>query len=212
MLSTFYELIKMKFQIVALITLLLTAVTPAYSASIFFTPTGAQLDSDPIKDFETEAGLKNFQLNIFVDTTGLSANLTSLEFGTNRDFTELVIASSPNVAPDVFNTSIVRADNSVTGVSNITVTLTAVAGGLSPNSILNFVDGVYDVPNLRNDGLSDFEITGVTSAFDANGTNVTSLFASSAQTFEVQPVPEPTSTLGLLAFAAFVAFKRKRKA
>lgn len=203
----------MNFQIaLASITLLLTAVTPAYSASVFFTPSGSQLDSDLINDFETELGSQNLQIDVFVDTTGLSANLTSLEFVTNRDFTELVITDAPNVAPDVFDTSITRTDNPVTGISNIIVTLTAVAGGLSPNSVLNFVDGVYDVPNLRNDGLSDFEITGVTSAFDANGTNVTSLFGSSAQTFEVQPVPEPASTLGLLTFAAFVAFGRKRKA
>ncbi|NEQ88864.1 MAG: hypothetical protein F6K26_55975 [Moorea sp. SIO2I5] len=76
--------------------------------------------------------------------------------------------------------------------------------GVSPNSTLEIVRATYQVlPGFKNDGLPDFSLT-VSSAIDANGIDVTSLFKPTSQGIDVQPapVPETTSLLGFLGLAA----------
>ena len=74
---------------------------------------------------------------------------------------------------------------------------------LFPTAIEIVTGSLEILPGLQNDGLVDFAVT-VVSAIDANGNNVTNLFAPSTQGLELQQqVPEYTSIPGLLGLGFF---------
>lgn len=141
-----------------------------------------------------------------LDTSGLTANLQSLDLLFQQDPTELLTLD------------VLRTDGDRAAFSEFTGNLienppfgipTALfqrsdAIGVSPNSTLEIVRATYEVlPGFKNDGLPDLAVT-VTSAIDANGIDVTSLFKPASQGIDVQPapVPETTSLLGFLGLAA----------
>lgn len=177
---------------------------PAHGASLFFSPTGSQLDLDPIADLEVNIG--DIQdLSFFLDTSGLSSNLQSIDIRVDQDITEssLValrtdadVSTFPNFSfggspqsEGLFSAIFQRSGNP----------------GLAPDTIIELVTGTLEIlPELNNDGATDLGIS-VVSAFDANGTDVTSLFNPSGQSLELQKksVPEPTSLLSLLGFCLF---------
>ncbi|NEO69709.1 hypothetical protein [Moorena sp. SIO3H5] len=181
------------------------AVTPAYGASVSFTPIGSQLDQDAINDLEVNVG-DTIDVFFTLDTSGLTANLQSLDLLFQQDPTELLTL-------DVFRTDAdVAAFSEFTGspVENPPFGIPTVlfqrsdAVGVSPNSTLEIVGATYEVlPGFKNDGLPDLAVT-VSSAIDANGIDVTSLFQAGTQGIDVQPapVPETTSLLGFLGLAA----------
>ncbi|NEO46469.1 MAG: hypothetical protein F6K55_21015 [Moorea sp. SIO4A3] len=181
------------------------AVTPAYGASVSFTPIGSQLDQDAINDLEVNVG-DTIDFSFILDTSGLTANLQSLDLLFQQDPTELITL-------DVFRTDADRAafsDFSGSPVENPPFGIPTVlfqrsdSVGVSPNSTLEIVGATYEVlPGFKNDGLPDLAVT-VTSAIDANGIEVSSLFKPANQSLDVQPapVPETTSLLGFLGLAA----------
>ncbi|NEP48805.1 MAG: hypothetical protein F6K65_08195 [Moorea sp. SIO3C2] len=181
------------------------AVTPAYGASVSFTPIGSQLDKDAINDLEVNVG-DTIDVFFTLDTSGLTANLQSLDLLFQQDPTELVTL-------DVFRTDADRAafsDFTGSPVENPPLGIPTVlfqrsdSIGVSPNSTLEIVGATYEVlPGFKNDGLPDLAVT-VSSAIDANGIDVTSLFQPASQGIDVQPapVPETTSLLGFLGLAA----------
>lgn len=181
------------------------AVTPAYGASVSFTPIGSQLDKDAINDLQVNVG-DTIDVSFTLDTRGLTANLQSLDILFQQDSTELVTL-------DVFRTDADRAafsefsgsliENPPFGIPTVLFQRSD-SIGVSPNSTLEIVGATYEVlPGFKNDGLPDLAVT-VTSAIDANGIDVTSLFKPASQGLDVQPapVPETTSLLGFLGLAA----------
>ena len=180
------------------ITLAIALATPAHSASLSFIPTGFQLDSDQILEVPVQVG-DQIDLSFFLDTTGLSSNLQSIDIRVDQDIaesslnafrTDADIAAFPTLtfggSPDngLFSALFQRSGNP----------------GLAPKSTIELVTGTLDIlPGLNNDGITDLAVT-VTSAFDANGLNVTNLFQPATQSLELQQqtVPESNSIVSLL--------------
>ncbi|AOY82455.1 MAG: hypothetical protein F6K10_29275 [Moorea sp. SIO2B7] len=181
------------------------AVTPAYGASVSFSPTGSQLDKDAINDLQVNVD-DTIDFSFTLDTSGLTTNLQSLDLIFALDSTELLTL-------DVFRTDADIAafsDFSGSPVENPPLGILKAlfkrsdSIGVSPNSTLEIVRATYQVlPEFKNDGLPDLAVT-VSSAIDANGIDVTSLFKPASQSLDVQPapVPETTSLLGFLGLAA----------
>lgn len=156
-------------------------------ASFRFVPGGSQLDGDPIDDIATNVG-ERLSFVSQIDTTGLSAPLTFLEFEYRQDTTELTLDDEDIIILDdeVFDIALTEPIiDPDTGVFTRTVTFTALASGQEPNSILDRDNVTFTVVGLQNDGLVDIEQI-VTSAIDANGKDVTSLFQETPDRFEVQ--------------------------
>ena len=177
---------------------LTVATIPADAASFRVLPGGTQLDDDPIDDIATNVG-ETLSFVSQIDTNGLSASLTSLELEFSYDTTELNLEEVNTLDDQVFDIAIFPPVIDPEGISTQNVTFTAFSTGQAPNTILDRDNLIFTVVGLQNDGLADIESV-VTSAIDANGTDVTSLFQPPDR-FEVQQkVPEPASILGILAF------------
>ncbi len=181
----------------------------AFGASVSFAPTGSQLDNDLIPDLATNIG-ESLDFSFFLDTTGLNANLTSLELLFAQDTSELETLTVARTDADI------AAFPTFSGVPTPGTIPSAIFSrsgpGIAPDSLVEIVVTTYLVqPGLINDGLADQLVT-VISATDANGTDVTSLFEPVSQSVDVQPVPESSFPLGLLIFVTlgFSLIKRKR--
>src|SRR5215469_15294438 len=77
---------------------------PAQAASISFTPTGSQLDSDSILDIVLKAG-QTISFNIYVDPSGLftgasTGNLSLITYDVFVDTNELTFVSATHPAYD----------------------------------------------------------------------------------------------------------------
>ena len=179
------------------IALSLFNALPANSASLFCTPAGSQLDSDAITDLEVKIG-DSVDLSFFLDTTGLSANLTSIDIRVDQDLAEsslfaLRTDADINAFPDFSFGGSPQSDGLFSAVFQRRGN-----PGLANDTTVELVTGTLEIlSGLNNDGVTDFAIA-VVSAFDANGTDVTSLFGSSQGLDLQQPIPEPTALLGLL--------------
>jgi hypothetical protein len=196
-------------------TVLLVAGSPAYGASFHITTPETQLDDDPILDIAGRPGDTIGSSALFIDTTGLTANLQSVT---------LVVALDSN---EITNFSSVETDESAQlfpgfsrQVTNDPSTnLTTIRGffggspGLPPNgNPWKFNDLAITLGSqLNNDGKADFTFD-ILSAIDANGRDVTDQFRGIHQEFEVQPaaVPEPSNIFGLVLAGGFGAFFRKQ--
>ena len=192
----------------ALIALGLSVTCPVYGASVSFVPGGTQLDDDPPPDLDLKVG-DTIDFSFLLDTSGLPADLVSLELIFGQDTTELETLS------------IARTDEDLAAFPNFTVEpvlgdipsalfIRSGPPGVPANSVIPIVEGTFlALSGLTNDGLADFSLT-VTSAIDLNGTDVTSLFQPVNQSLDVQPVPEPLTILGSFAALGFGAlFKRE---
>ena len=192
--------------------LMALVATSADAASFKVLPGGTQLDSDPIDDIGTNVG-EMLSFISQVDTTGLTTSLTFLELEFSFDTTELLLEQVNIIDDQVFDIAISPPVVDGMGISTQTVTFTAFSTGQPPNTVLDRDNLIFSVVGLQNDGLADIQAL-ITSATDANGTDVTSLFQPPDR-FEVQQaIPEPTATLGVLAFGSFGLasnFLRKKK-
>ena len=181
------------------------AVTPAYGASVSFTPTGSQLDKDAINDLEVNVG-DTIDFSFVLDTSGLTANLQSLDLIVALDTSEFLILQEFRTDADIAafsEATFSPVENPPLGIPTALFQRSD-SIGVSPNSTLEISGTTYQVlPGFKNDGLPDLAVT-VTSAIDANGIDVTSLFNPVSQSLDVQPapVPETTSLLGFLGLAA----------
>jgi len=188
------------------------AAAPAYSASIFFTPS-SQLDSDPIEDAIATTGANGFSLSIKVDTSGLSSPLKSLLFEGVRDEAELASPNPVQTPESLALLGPVEIVRDQTDLSKVVFTVNFPGGqGIAPDTILELLNVSYSVPQLVNDGKTDFSVSKVISATTVDGSNVTSKFAVPTSGIDVQAsVPEPASVLGLLAFGALGATLKGKK-
>ena len=195
-----------------MMTALSLAAAPAYSASVFFTPS-SQLDSDPIEDAIATTGANGFNLSIKVDTSGLSSPLKSLFFDGVRDQTELASPNPVQTPESLALLGPVEIVRDQTDLSRVLFTVNFPGGtGVAPNTTLELLNISYSVPELVNDGQTDFRLLKVISATTVDGSNVTSKFAAPTTGIDVQAsVPEPASVLGLLAFGALGATLGRNK-
>lgn len=191
----------MKFSHICLLStaLHLICTSGASGASVFFVPTGSQLDNDLISDLSTNIG-ESLDFSFFLDTSGLDANLTSLELLFAQDNIELETLSVARTEEDI---TAFPTFSGVPAAGTIPSAIFSRSGpGIAPNSLVEIVVTTYLVkPELINDGLPDQSVT-VISATDANGTDVTALFNPISQSVDVQAVPEPSFPLSLLTFGA----------
>jgi len=195
-----------------MMTALSLAAAPGYSASVFFTPS-SQLDSDPIEDAIATTGANGFNLSIKVDTSCLSSPLKSLFFDGERDQTELVSPNPVQTPESLALLGLVEIVRDQTDLSRVLFTINFPGGtGVAPDTTLELLNVSYFVPELVNDGKTDFRFFKVISATTVDGSDVTSKFAVPTSGIDVQAsVPEPASVLGLLAFGALGATLGRNK-
>ena len=163
-------------------------------AEISFTPTGSQLDGDDIADLSFNPG-DNFNISFTLDTSDLDADLQFLKLQLNQDSAEVNLVDNPT---DFFATTfpdVTVVESNVDGDSvSVEVELRGEPGA-NPDTANVLVESeatVFDA--LVNDGEADIGVT-VLEAVDANGTDVTELFAPTERGIDLQPLP--TFSIGI---------------
>ncbi len=157
-------------------------------ASVNFSPQGTQLDNDKIADIQAKVG-DRLGFSFELDTSELDANLQSLKLQLQGDSAEVNLSDTltdffGNTFPDVA----VVEDNSDGDFISVVVELKGEPGAI-PNTTNVLVKSEATVSDgLVNDGATDIGVT-VLEAIDANGTDVTELFAHPQQTIELQSLP-----------------------
>jgi hypothetical protein len=194
---------------------LLSIVAPAYSASISFSPNGQQLDSDPINDLGVSVG-EQFTFTLSIDTTGLTSNLKSFTYVVTRDNNEILLDTADLTA----EASMLFTRTPISDINTPPFTVGTVKFDIkpgqtfTPGSQLNFGTATYTVQSgLVNDGQFDYKLE-LIEALDEQDNDITDQFQIVSQELEVQPVPESSSTLGLLALgtlSAALTLKHKLK-
>ena len=158
-------------------------------ASITFDPKGTQLDNDEIADIQVNEG-DGLKFSFTLDTSELDTDLQSLKLQLEGDSTEVNLSDS---LTDFFETTFpdvaVVEDNSNGDFISVVVELRGEPGAI-PNTANVLVESEATVEDgLVNDGATDIAVT-VLEAVDANGTDVTELFAPSQQGIDLQPLPQ----------------------
>ena len=154
-------------------------------ASVTFSPKGTQLDNDEIADLQVDQG-DRFGISFTLDTSGLDTELQSLKLQLEGDSSEVDLSDS---ITDFFATTFpdvaVVEDNSDGDFISVVVELKGEPGAM-PNTENVIVESEATVEDgLVNDGATDIGVT-VLEAIDANGTDVTELFAPSQQALDLQ--------------------------
>ena len=171
-------------------------VAPAHSASVFFTPAGTQLDQDLPPDLALNTG-EIIDFTFFLDTTGLPADLLSIDLLVGQDTGELdgiSIGRTPEDIATFPNFSILPA----TGDIPSGIFRRSNPAGVPIGTLIPLVEGTFFTPILINDGQADFLVE-VVSAFDVNGNDITGFFTPVSQSIDVQSTPETSPGLSLLA-------------
>ena len=164
----------------------------AQAANLSFTPTGSQLDNDPILDISIEPG-QIIDFKIDINTVGLTNNVDSFNYRVDFDPGELAFQSiqglvSGNLSADGFL--------SVSG-SNLNIPKD------SAKNITTIRFVTVNPGKAPHDGVFDFKIRSASGSY-TNGGSIPNIFTYGPkedpflQEVEVQ-TPEPTSTLGLLS-------------
>ena len=157
-------------------------------ASVSFSPIGSQLDNDPIQDLQVNVG-EVFSVTFELDTSGLNANLQSIDIRVDQDLAELDLTAvrtnfDRTAFPDFNFSGSPQGDNIFSAVFERNG-----PPGAVPDTIEVIVEGeLTALDGLENDGQPDLGIT-VVNAINANGKNVTNLFEPLTQAIDVQPFP-----------------------
>lgn len=180
-------------------TMTLLMKTPD-AASITFTPLGAQLDADPIKDIETSPG-QILNLSTTISTAGLAGPLVSFNYTINFDPNELTWISERRGELDKTEFIFVDAPNHATGFTHQRI---HGQDGFGANqSLLLDLFTFQALSGLTNDGVRDFWLD-VTSAIIVVGdvrVDATASFTD-GQDVEVQPARPVSAPPTILLFAA----------
>ena len=157
-------------------------------ASVSFSPTGSQLDDDSIQDIQLNVG-DRLNATFELDTSGLDANLRSLDLQVDQDLVEIDLTAvrtdfDETAFPDFSFGGSPQDDNIFSAVFE-----RSGSPGVVPDTIEVIVEGeITALDGLENDGQPDLGVT-VVNAIDANGEDVTSLFQPLNQAIDVQPFP-----------------------
>ena len=159
-------------------------------AEINFTPTGSQLDGDNIADLSVNPG-DRFNISFTLDTSDLDADLQFIKLQLNQDSAEVNLMDTPT---DFFittfpNVTVVAETIEEDGdLVSVEVELRGEPGA-NPNTVNVLIESEGTVfEGLINDGEADIGVT-VLEAVDANGTDVTELFAPTEKGIDLQPLP-----------------------
>jgi len=198
------------------ILLLFAAGAPAVrAATIFFTPAGIQLDSDPILDIYMKPGQK-ISFNVYVDGSGLftgasTGKLNLITYYVSVDTSELMFLSDTHPSDTTlggFDTHAKSGLNTASGViqdrGGVGISTSAPGVRLAP--VLVDTLTYQATSGLINDGNSDFKISLGAATTNAN---VTGLFSPSSQDVEVQPNPEPATWMLMGLGAAIIGIARR---
>lgn len=172
------------------------SANPAAAAALYFVPNGqvTGLPGDTI----------TFELAL--DTTGLDAPLTQLNFIVDRDADELDLLGEPTAFGVLENQSIIR----VPQPSGIIAAVTQRTGSTAaPNNLFTISEVSYRLlPSAVLDGVpDDLIVTEIVSAIDTNGNEVNNLFTPGPGT-DVEAVPEPTTSAGIALVTAGLIYVR----
>jgi hypothetical protein len=199
-----------------LVTALVGISCPVYGASLTVSPSGTQLDSDPINDLAANPG-EVITFTVKLDTTGLSNPLKTLKYRVLRSLDELQLLSLFRSPEDISLFPIfsgIPIPDPNFSIGELTRTnLTGVASG----EILDLETAVFEVTSqVRNDGLPDRQFI-LLEATDILGNDVSSFFSQLPETgnVDVQPisVPEPSPLVTLIGLAlglGISGLKRKK--
>ena len=157
-------------------------------ASVNFTPTGSQLDSDSIADIPLDSG-DRFTASFTLDTSGFDANLQFLKLRLFGDSAEVDLSDT---LTDFFVTTFpdvtVSENNSEGNFLSVVLNIAGDPGAI-PNTANVIVESEVTVLDRPiNDGIPDIGVT-VLEAIDADGNDVTELFAPIQQAIDLQPLP-----------------------
>ena len=158
-------------------------------ASVNFSPKGTQLDNDKIADIQVNEG-DNLKFSFTLDTSELDTDLQSLKLRLEGDSTEVnLLDSTTEFFETTFPDVAVVEDNSDGDSVSVVVELKGEPGAIpnTANVIVESEATFFD--GLVNDGMADIKVT-VLEATDANGTDVTELFAPSQQGIDLQSLPQ----------------------
>jgi hypothetical protein len=170
-----------------------------------YTNSTPQLDGDAPPDLVTTIG-SNLSFGLYLDTTGLTQNVGSIDYNFRWDRNELALLASsvglPPVPPPANVSRSFTGLNIATGTQYLLETLTfTVTNGLkNAQAPLNGADLLFDLNRLR--GLP---------GSNPNGPNLLNQVANADRTarVDVQPVPTPALLPGLAAFGLGLLRKRK---
>ncbi len=157
-------------------------------ASVSFFPIGSQLDNDLIQDLQVNVG-DRFRVTFELDTSGLNANLQSIDIQVDQDLVELDLSAvrtdfDQTAFPNFSFSGSPQGDNLFSAVFE-----RSGPPGAVPDRIEVIVEGeLTALSDLENDGQPDLGIT-VVKAIDANGEDVINLFEPLNQAIDVQPFP-----------------------
>ena len=186
---------------------LLSSMGSSWGASISFVPTGSPLDGDPILDIETETG-EMITFEVFLDTKGLGST-GSLDISYDFTWDSRRFLSNPGELGEekiIDEVDFGEADE-IACVDSFAI-CSVFYSGLPLNLEGTLTTIAFNVlPELINDGSSDFDIT--LSSATVDGVDATDQFTQTFQEVEVQPAPEPTSTLSFLALGTLGAASTK---
>jgi hypothetical protein len=201
-----------------LVLLLSSAGAPAaLAASIFFTPAGIQLDSDPILDIYMKPGQK-ISFNVYVDGSGLftgasTTNLNLITYYVSVDTSELTFVSTSHPSDTTFGGFDTHASSGLGTASGVVqdrggVGISTSAPGITLAPVLLDTFTYQATSALVNDGNFDFKISLGSATTNAI---VSRLFSPSTQEVEVQPNPEPGTVMLMGLGAAMIGIGRWRR-
>ena len=192
------------------VILVLGSVDKAHSANFFFTPSGSQLDSDPILDISTAPGdILSFDVKINDDDIIIPGIFNGLvaDWSFTFDNSELGLLSQTNPSPSAVP---VGSGDQILS----TVTFEVLNPGLSPHDgLADFGITLNSVVALPLPGNPD-EPLDLTDSFPSPSVDNRNLPGEDFnQVVEVQQqVPEPISILGLLTASSLgMTLKRKKQ-
>lgn len=185
---------------------LLAQAQSASALSLNFSPTGSNVDGDPINDILTTVGAQ-IKFTFSLETGGVSplSSISQIGYRYAWDNSELQFISF---------TSLLGSATGGLGLpspDNITQTFAPnVIQGSNPTSY-NIAEVLFRVrPGLVGNGNFDFR-SQFDSVRDQNGNVLTSLIATQVQSVEVQPVPTPALLPGFAAVGLGLLRKRQSK-
>jgi hypothetical protein len=195
----------------------LASANSAQALSIYYSPTGSNIDSDGIPDIVTAPG-STVSFDVFLETFGIpnapsDPGVSAVEYLLKWDVAELELASTQFFSP-LFLSSVVTPPAPVPGaVSFAQNGFGSIAPWTANVKLATFSFKV--LAGLTSDGVVDFS-TDLTKVFNSGGgTFADSLISTQIQKVEVQgatAIPTPALLPGLAALGFGAIRKRKAKA
>ncbi len=195
----------------------LASANSAQALSVYYSPTGSNIDSDGIPDIVTLPG-STVSFDVFMETFGIpnapsDPGVSAIEYLLNWDVAELELTNTAFFSPLYLN-SVLNPPEPIPGaVSYAQTGFGSVAPWTANVKLATFSFKV--LAGLTNDGAVDFSTDLTKVSKFGGGTFADSLISAQIQKVEVQgatAVPTPALLPGLAALGFGAIRKRKAKA